>query len=128
MNEKSNFNTLNTINPTIPDECNSQLNYCLEDKFKFQNFEELSLNAINSIYSREDSYFKKNIDKLNQKFYAESNKFLTLKAEMEKSHDNLFSLLFKQISNYNEEIDKLNYKLKEKEESLKLYKTRYDEV
>lgn len=99
-----------------------------EDKQKFQMFEDLNFNILNNLYSKEDSNFKKSIDKLNLKFYSESNKFLGIKGELEKSQDNLFIILFKQISSYIEEIEKLNIKLKEKEEKEKVFKIKIDEV
>jgi len=100
----------------------------IEEKQKVQMFEDLNFNVLNSIYSKEDSSFKKIIDKLNTKFYSETNKFLGIKAELEKSQDNLFIILFKQISSYIEEIEKLNIKLKEKEEKEKAFKNKIDEV
>lgn len=118
----------NNQNITIIADENSPNTFCFEEKMKSQNLEELNINALNSLYTREDSFFKKNIDKLNQKFYAETNKYLTIKAELEKSHDSLFCILFKQISHYIEEIDKLNSKLKERDENVKFYKNRVDEV
>jgi len=126
---ENNFNANQNINniTTIADEL-SPKTFTLEEKMRSQNMEELNLNAFNGIYSREDSTFKKNIDKLNQKFYAETNKYLTVKAELEKSHDNLFCILFKQISHYIEERDKLNSKLKEKDEYVRFYKNKVEEV
>lgn len=99
-----------------------------EDKSKFQMFEDLNFNVLNNIYSKEDSSFKKSIDKLNIKFYSETNKYLGIKSELEKSHDNLFIILFKQISSYIEEIEKLNIRLKEKEEKEKVFKNKIEEV
>ncbi len=126
MNEKNkNSNSNNNIS-TIDD--NSALRTSLEDKIKFQNFDTFNISTFNNAYAKEDSFFKKNIEKLNQKFYTETNKYLATKSELEKSHDNLFSLLFKQITLYIEEIEKLNFKLKEKEDNVKLFKTKLDEV
>ena len=99
-----------------------------EDKAKLQMFEDLNFNVLNNIYSKEDSSFKKSIDKLNVKFYSETNKYLGMKIEVEKSHDNLFIILFKQISSYIEEIEKLNIKLKEKDEKEKFFKIKIEEV
>jgi hypothetical protein len=99
-----------------------------EDKAKLQMFEDLNFNVLNNIYSKEDSSFKKSIDKLNVKFYSETNKYLGMKSEFEKSHDNLFIILFKQISSYIEEIEKLNIKLKEKDEKEKFFKNNIEEV
>lgn len=127
MTENINGNQYTQNITTIADE-NSPNTFCIEEKFKSQNLEEFNLNALNGIYAREDSFFRKNIDKLNQKFYAETNKYLTIKSELEKSHDNLFCILFKQISHYIEEIDKLNSRLKERDENVKFYKNRVEEV
>lgn len=127
MTENTNANQNINIITTIADE-NSQNMFCFEEKMKSQNIEELNLNALNGIYCREDSFFKKNIEKLNQKFYAETNKYLTIKTELDKSHDSLFCILFKQISHYIEEIDKLNTRLKERDENVKFYKNRVEQV
>jgi hypothetical protein len=56
-----------------------------EDKLKFQMFEDLNFNVLNNLYSKDDSSFKKSIDKLNLKFYSETNKYLGIKSELEKS-------------------------------------------
>jgi len=127
MTENINANQ-NTHNITTIDDEYSPNTFCLEEKIRSQNIEEFNLNALNGIYMREDSFFKKNIDKLNLKFYAETNKYLTIKADLEKSHDNLFCILFKQISHYIEELDKLNSKLKERDENVKFYKNRVEDV
>lgn len=99
-----------------------------DEKNKFQMFDDLNFNILNNIYSKDESSFKKTIDKLNLKFYSETNKYLGIKYELEKSQDNLFIILFKQIASYIEEIDKLNIKLKDKEEKEKVFKTKIDEV
>ena len=99
-----------------------------DEKTKIQMFEDLNFNTLNNIYSKDESSFKKNIDKLNLKFYSETNKYLGIKSELEKSQDNLFIVLFKQISSYIEEIEKLNFKLKEKDEKEKIFKIKIDEV
>lgn len=61
-------------------------------------------NTLGSI--KEESMLKKRIDKLNAKFSQESEKFVNLKIELEKSNETLFSLLYKQIGLYIEEIEK----------------------
>lgn len=53
--------------------------------------------------------FRKKIDKLNLKFFVETENYLTNKNET--NSDNLFLILFKQISIYSEEINRLNLKL-----------------
>jgi hypothetical protein len=86
-------------------------------------------NAYNTINLKEDPLkYKKKVDKLNLRFYIETDKYLNLKAEIEKSQDNLFLMLFKQISVYMEEIEKLNAKLKDKEENDKYSRFKLEEV
>ena len=57
---------------------------------------------------KDDNLLKKRIEMLNSKFYQESEKYLGNKLEMERNHENLYLLLFKQIGLYIEEIDRLN--------------------
>lgn len=61
-------------------------------------------------HNKTDILFKKRIDKLNVKFYLETEKCMDSKTheEIEKSHNKLFLILFKQISLYVEEIERLN--------------------
>jgi hypothetical protein len=90
----------------------------------FHMFE--NINNLHNLYNKDDSEFKKKIDKLNFKFYLETDRFLNFKTEIDKSQDNLFLLLFKQVSLYIEEIEKLNVKLKHKEEVQKETKNRHE--
>lgn len=53
--------------------------------------------------------FRKKIDKLNLKFFVETENYLTNKNET--NSDNLFLILFKQIALYSEEVNRLNLKL-----------------
>jgi hypothetical protein len=76
----------------------------------------IHLHNLENYYLNEESVFKKRIDKLNLKFYLETDKYLNNKQDMEKCQDKLFLILFKQISIYIEEIERLNYLLKEKNE------------
>ena len=127
MNEK--INRINhLITNTMLTEDNSPRRLYIEEKTKSQNLDDLNLIALNSLYLREDSSFKKNLDKLNQKFHFESNKYFSLKSEIEKSHNNIFNMFYRQISCFIEEIEKLNIKLKEKDENVKFYKVKIDEV
>lgn len=65
--------------------------------------------------SREDNIFKKRIEKLNLKFYLETEKYLhhkkDLSTEGEKCQESLFYILFQQISLYIEEVERLNIQL-----------------
>ena len=93
----------------------------------YLNIDEFNINSHNQ-FTKEDYNFKKNIDKLNQKLNAEQNKYITVKNDLEKTHENLLGIAIKQISVYVEETDKLNSRLKEKEDTLKIYKNKVDEV
>jgi hypothetical protein len=77
----------------------------------------ISINNVSNAYYKEDSLFKKRLEKLNFKFYTETEKFLNNKQDMESSQDQLFVILFKQISLYMEENERLNKLLKEKEDN-----------
>ena len=99
-----------------------------EEKSKFSIFDSLNVNNLNSFYNKDDSQFKKKIDKLNFRFYLETDKFINFKHDVEKSQDNLFLFLFKQISVYVEEIERLNLKLKEKEDNDKFNKIKLEDI
>ena len=71
----------------------------------------INLTNLSEYYdNKTDILFKKRIDKLNVKFYLETEKCMDSKTheEIEKSHNKLFLILFKQISLYIEEIERLN--------------------
>lgn len=57
--------------------------------------------------------FRKRIDKLNLKFYIETDKYLHNQNDMDKCQDQLFIILFKQITVYSEEVERLNLMLKD---------------
>jgi hypothetical protein len=99
-----------------------------ENKTKFTVFDNINVNNLGNFYNKDESNFKKKVDKLNLRFYMETDKYLNFKNEMEKSQDHLFLLLFKQISVYVEEIERLNLKVKDKEESDKFNKFKLDEI
>ena len=98
--------------------------FSLEDKLKLNLMD--NLNTISSVNSKDDYTLKKKIDKLNFKFFLETDKFLNFKSELEKAQDNLFVLLFKQISVYIEEIERLNNKLKDREDNERFNKNKTD--
>jgi hypothetical protein len=87
----------------------------------------INLNSLNNFYHRDESLFKKRIDQLNLKFYLETEKYLNNTQDMEKCQDQLFIILFKQISLYIEEIERLNNLLKEKNDSTKTAKEKIEE-
>lgn len=87
---------------------------------------QMPLNSLNDYYDIESSVFKKRIEKLNLKFYWESEALNTQK-EIEKPYNKLFLILFKQISLYLEEIDRLNIIIIEKNKNEKSNKEKiYD--
>lgn len=87
------------------------------------SYETPSMNNLSSFYMKEDANkFMKKIDKLNLNFMILSDKYLKHQKEVEKVKDNLFINLFKQISLYVEEIERLNIKIKDKEGSSKSLK------
>ena len=65
----------------------------------------ISDNNLNLFYQDDSSNFKRNIDSLNVKFYLETEKILS--SNMNNS-GNLFFILFKQITLYIKEIERLN--------------------
>ena len=74
-----------------------------------------NLNLTKSFIFKDDGYinFKKKVDKLNLKFYVETEKYLNNQNDMDRCQDQLFIILFKQISLYNEEVDRLYSVLKD---------------
>jgi hypothetical protein len=79
----------------------------LDERTKFGlNFLFESGNNLGTV--KEDCFLKKRIDKLNSKFYTETEKYMNYKLELERSNEKLFSLLVKEIGLYIEEIDRLN--------------------
>ena len=88
----------------------------------------ININSLTQFYPKDESVFKKKIDKLNYRFYLETEKFLTNKTESEKCHDQLFMILFKQISLYIQEIERLNILLRDKIECEKINKDKVEEI
>ena len=65
----------------------------------------LSNNNLNLFYQDDSTNFKRNIDNLNLKFYFETENILS---SNNYDSNNLFLILFKQISLYIKEIERLN--------------------
>ena len=70
----------------------------------------------------------KKINKLNMNFSVMTEKYIKTKSILDKINDNLFLNLFKQISTYIEEIEKLNLKMKERGNNLKIDKSNLLEL
>lgn len=84
-------------------------------------------NNLHVFYPKEDSLFKKKIDKLNLKFYLETEKYLSNQHNEKKCQESLFIILFQQISLYIEEIERLNLLLQEKKGDPRYIKEKVDE-
>lgn len=84
-------------------------------------------NNLHVFYPKEDSLFKKKIDKLNLKFYLETEKYLSNQHNERKCQEALFIILFQQISLYIEEIERLNLLIQEKKGDPKYIKERVEE-
>jgi len=65
----------------------------------------ISNNSLNLFYQNDSTNFKRNIDNLNLKFYLETEKMLS---SNKPNSNNLFLILFKQITLYIKEIERLN--------------------
>lgn len=90
----------------------------------------INLNSLATYYPKDESLFKKRIDKLNLKFYLETEKYLgnTNKGDSLRCQDTLFMILFKQISLYIEEIERLNYVARERTDTDKSAKEKLEEM
>ena len=88
----------------------------------------LNKNSLNLFYQNSTSIFKKKIDELNLKFYLETEKYLSNKKKDFNCQNALFIILFKQISLYIEEIERLNLLIQERKFEPKNIKERTDEI
>ena len=103
---------------------NSENNYLDDINFQIDNEKEnisiknlinsIPLNNLNDYYDIETSLFKKKCEKLNLKFYWETES-LNFQKEIPHPYYKLFLILFKEISLYIEEIERLNKQLREKD-------------
>jgi hypothetical protein len=90
--------------------------------------ENINLNPLSNLYTKDNSLFKRRLDKLNMKFYIETENYLNNKQDMENCQKQLFIILFKQISLYIEEIERLNTIISDKNFNEKSVKERLEEV
>ena len=88
---------------------------------------EMPLNTLGEYYDVETSIFKKRIDKLNLKFYYESETLVHCK-EIPKPYNKLFLILFKEINLFTEEIDRLNSIIRDKNKNEKYFKEKIYEL
>lgn len=71
-------------------------------------------NILHVFYPKGNSIFKEKIDKLNLKFYLETEKYLSDPKSEKKCQETLFLILFQEINLYIEEIERLNILLHER--------------
>ena len=95
-------------NNTINNEENTSIN-----NLKIQNticnlIDVINDNNLNFFYQENKSSFKYNIDQLNLKFYLETEKILSSTDRKIHNENKLFLILFKQITLYIKEIERLN--------------------
>ena len=96
---------------------------------KNENLNIGNLNGTDYYYKKEEgNIFMKKINKLNMNFSVMTEKYIKTKSILDKINDNLFLNLFKQISTYIEEIEKLNLKMKERGNNLKIDKSNIQEL
>ena len=88
----------------------------------------LNKNSLNIFYQNSTSIFKKKIDELNLKFYLETEKYLSNKKTNFNCQNTLFIILFKQISLYIDEIQRLNVLIQEKKFEPRNIKERTEEI
>ena len=86
----------------------------------------ININNLNDYYDIETSIFKKKRDKLNLKFYYESEA-LSSQKEIPYPYNKLFIILFKEISLYIEEVERLNKQLRQKNKNEKYYQEKLSE-
>lgn len=98
-----------------------------DDDISKINISNIILNAplsnLNEFYDLESSLFKKRIEKLNLKFYWETENLNTQKS-IPNPYNKLFLILFKEINLYTDEIVRLNNIIKDKVNIEKTYKNK----
>ena len=109
---------MNFQNSIDEDENSNNINYPISN---FIN--SINLNNLNDYYDIETSIFKKKCEKLNLKFYYESEA-LSSQKEIPYPYNKLFIILFKEISLYIEEIERLNKQLRQKNKNEKYYQKK----
>ena len=114
------FDIKNVFQPQIPQI--SQISGINPQNY-IENLGNSGNDLTNIYYNKDDgNILMKKINKLNMNFYMLSERYLKNKNDLEQINDNLFLTLFKQISIFIEEIEKLNIKIKEKGNNDKLIK------
>ena len=115
MHSFSQPNTLiiNNVNGINTNQYDYNIENQLNDNLKIQNticnlIDVINDNNLNFYYQDNKSSFKYNIDQLNLKFYLETEKILSSIDKKIYNENKLFLILFKQITLYIKEIERLN--------------------
>ena len=130
--QKLSLKIKNPINKLSPKKLKSNDTYETSeespDELLSKILDTINTNSLNVFYPDSNNEFKKKIDSLNLEFYLETEKFLTNKNHSEKCQTSLFTILFKQINIYIEEIERLNLIIMKKRYDPKKIIERTDEI
>ena len=104
---------INNVNGINTNQYDINIENQLNDNLKIQNticnlIDVINDNNLNFYYQDNKSSFKYNIDQLNLKFYLETEKILSSIDKKIYNENKLFLILFKQITLYIKEIERLN--------------------
>ena len=105
---------INNVNGINTNQYDINIENQLNDNLKIQNticnlIDVINDNNLNFFYQENKSSFKYNIDQLNLKFYLETEKILSsTQSDLSHNQNRLFLILFKQITLYIKEIERLN--------------------
>ena len=104
---------INNVNGINTNQYDYNIENQLNDNLKIQNticnlIDVINDNNLNFYYQDNKSSFKYNIDQLNLKFYLETEKILSSIDKKIYNENKLFLILFKQITLYIKEIERLN--------------------
>ncbi len=104
---------INNVNGINTNQYDNNIDNQLNDNLKIQNticnlIDVINDNNLNFYYQDNKSSFKYNIDQLNLKFYLETEKILSSIDKKIYNENKLFLILFKQITLYIKEIERLN--------------------
>ena len=124
--------TLNIIKSNDANNNNILENKELEENSSSNNnlsslIKEINFNNLNEYYELQSSIFMKKIEKLNLKFYWTSEVLLADK-NIQYPYNKLFLILFKEISLYIDEIERLNKQLKLKNKNENYYTQKISQL
>ena len=107
VNNNSNFETYDINNNSLLPHCETEIGDNIHSTESLSNIiDVITKNNLNLFYQDDSTNFKRNIDNLNLKFYLETEKILS--SNNINNSNNLFLILFKQITLYIKEIERLN--------------------